>query len=164
MEIIKVNNDKLINTASEIANIVWREHYSAIVGASQIDYMLEKFQSAAAIEKQIVEENYKYYLMQDDGGTFCGYFAVVVKGDKLFLSKIYVQKESRKKGFAKKAISFLSDMAKTLNLTSLELTVNRANAQSIEAYKKMNFEIDEEINQDIGGGFFMNDYKMSLKI
>ncbi|MDR3113720.1 MAG: GNAT family N-acetyltransferase, partial [Endomicrobium sp.] len=97
-------------------------------------------------------------------GKFCGYFAFAVEEDKLFLSKIYVQKDSRKKGYAKEVFAFLTDSAASLNLSSIYLTVNRGNTRSIEAYKKMKFSIDGEINQDIGGGFFMDDYKMSLNL
>jgi ribosomal protein S18 acetylase RimI-like enzyme len=165
MEIVAVdNNQKLINIVAELADEIWREHYAGIVPAAQIDYMLENFQSAKAVLKQISEKNYKYYLMRADDGKFCGYFAFVIEEDKVFLSKIYVQKDSRKKGYAKKAFAFLKDSAISLKLSSIYLTVNRENARSIEAYKKMNFFIDGEVNQDIGCGFFMNDYKMSLKL
>jgi ribosomal protein S18 acetylase RimI-like enzyme len=164
MEMIAVNNQELINAVAKLADEIWREHYAGIVPSAQIDYMLENFQSATAVLKQIDGKNYKYYLMQEDGGRFCGYFSFAIEKDKIFLSKIYVKKDCRKKGYAKKAFSFLTDTAKNLKLSAIYLTVNRNNAPSIEAYKKMNFSIDGEINQDIGGGFFMNDYQMSLNL
>ena len=164
MEIIAVDNKELINTVARLADEIWREHYKGILEPPQIDYTLENFQSANAVSKQIGEKNYKYYLMRKDDGKFCGYFAFTIEKDKIFLSKIYVQKNCRKKGYAKKAVAFLKDEAKRLNLSSIYLTVNRANARSIEAYKKMDFSIDGEINQNIGRGFFMNDYQMSLKL
>jgi len=152
-----------IETTAQIAGEVWREHYASIISQTQIDYMLKNFQSPKAIENQINNENCRYYIMKDDDGKPAGYFAAVPGQDDIFLSKLYVKKESRAKGCAKQAVAFLADMAKDLKLSKVWLTVNRNNVLAIEAYKKMGFNIDEEINQNIGGGFFMNDYKMSLK-
>ena len=164
MQIQPVKTNEQIQTVARLANEIWRQHYDGIVPAAQIDYMLANLQSAGAIERQIKDKNYNYYLMRDDCGYFRGYFAFIIEKDKIFLSKLYVQKDSRKKGYAKKALAFMADTAKNLKLSSIYLTVARENVQSIEAYKKMNFSITETINIDIGGGFFMNDYKMSLKV
>jgi ribosomal protein S18 acetylase RimI-like enzyme len=40
------------------------------------------------------------------------------------------------------------------------LYVNKKNNKAIRAYKKSGFVINESICKDIGGGFFMDDYKM----
>ncbi|MDR1941878.1 MAG: GNAT family N-acetyltransferase [Endomicrobium sp.] len=164
MQIIKVDDDKLIKAAVQIADEVWRQHYKDIVPCAQIDYMLSNFQSFDAVSKQISEKNYEYYLMMSQDGVFEGYFAALEQDGKLFLSKIYIKKESRKKGYARKSLAFLKEIAKSRNLSQIYLTVNRANSGSIEAYKKLGFCLDGEINQDIGCGFFMNDYQMSLKV
>ena len=44
------------------------------------------------------------------------------------------------------------------------LTVNKNNSGSIEAYKRMGFNIIDKIITDIGAGFVMDDYKMQLKL
>ena len=164
MQIQLVKTNEQIQTVARLADEIWRQHYDGIVSAAQIDYMLATLQSADAISRQIKDKNYQYYLMQDDCGYFRGYFAFIIEKDGIFLSKIYVQKDSRKKGYAKKAIAFLAGIAKDLKLSSIYLAVAKENVESIEAYKKMNFIIEGNIDIDIGGGFFMNDYKMFLKI
>jgi ribosomal protein S18 acetylase RimI-like enzyme len=164
MEIIPVNSQELIDSTEKIAFEIWREHYAPIISSGQIEYMLEKFQSAEIIGQQISEQNYKYFLMKDSGGDFEGYFAVVAQNEDVFLSKIYVRKSCRGKGFGKKSVLYIKDFAAKAGLKSITLTVNRNNTDSIEAYKKMGFRISGEINQDIGKGFYMNDYKMVLDI
>ena len=48
------------------------------------------------------------------------------------------------------------------NLQSLVLTVNKHNQTAIDAYHKYGFEITRDSIVDIGGGFIMNDYLMTL--
>jgi len=164
MEIIPVLNKNQIETAAKIADEIWREHYITIISAEQIDYMLKNFQSAKAIEKQISEQNYMYFLAKGSKDHFDGYFAVVPEKEELLLSKLYIRKESRGRGYARQIVDFIRNLARSMNLKKITLTVNRNNAGSIKAYEKIGFKITGEVNLDIGGGFFMNDYKMSLEV
>ncbi|MDR1952500.1 MAG: GNAT family N-acetyltransferase [Elusimicrobiota bacterium] len=164
MEIVKVNSKELIETVVEIAGEIWRRHYSSIISIEQIEYMLEKFQSFDAVSNQIKNENYQYFLMRNDENSYEGFFAVSVKDKELFLSKIYIKERSRKKGYAKQSVEFIKNMAAKLNLSRIALTVNRANLNSIEAYKKMGFVVEERIDAYIGNGYEMNDYKMAMEI
>ena len=50
-----VTSSREVARVVELADIVWREHYIPIIGRAQVDYMLEHFQSASAIEKQIAK-------------------------------------------------------------------------------------------------------------
>ena len=172
MEIIRVIDKHLIETVSKLADIIWREHYKSIISQGQIDYMLANLQSVAAIEDQISNQNYEYYLVQPDNvqsdnvrpdsGQYVGYFAVVPKGGNLFLSKIYILKEERRKGFSRASVEFIKKRARELNLPKITLMVARNNESSIEAYLKIGFKITGNIDADIGNGYFMNDYMMEI--
>ncbi|MCL1972894.1 MAG: GNAT family N-acetyltransferase [Endomicrobia bacterium] len=164
MEIVSVDKKELIEITSKLAFEIWREHYASIITSEQIEYMLEKFQSAEAIAGQISENNHKYFLIKADSGEIEGYFAVVFLKEDAFLSKFYIRKNSRGKGYGKASLSFIKKIAENNNSEYIWLTVNKNNLNSIEAYKKMGFYIDSEIKQDIGNGFVMDDYKMVLKI
>ena len=165
VEIIAVKNDKdLIESVSKLADEVWREHYKNIISQGQIDYMLAKLQSVEAIEEQISSQNYEYYLIRPDGGQYAGYFAIVSKDGGLFLSKIYILKEERRKGFSRISVDFIKKRARELSLPEITLMVARNNKSSIEAYLKIGFAITGNIDADIGNGYFMNDYNMVLKI
>lgn len=50
-----------MQTVSQLAGEIWREHYMSIIGATQIEYMLARFRTAEAIAGQI-NAGYRYYL------------------------------------------------------------------------------------------------------
>jgi hypothetical protein len=60
-EIVRVKSDEALGRVAELARETWMRHYTPIIGAAQVEYMLEKFQSAPAIAKQIAE-GFEYYL------------------------------------------------------------------------------------------------------
>lgn len=145
---------------AELAAIIWREHYTPIIGSEQVEYMLEKFQSVPAMAKQI-SEGVSYYCIVLDG-DLVGYLSFYLKEDALFLSKIYVSSQLRGQGIGRQAMQFIIEQAQLQGLTKVQLTVNKYNSGSIAAYQKMGFVTVEELVMDIGGGFVMDDYLMQL--
>lgn len=152
MKLIKVSDIKLLaNLASEI----WHEYWPCILSNEQIDYMVEKFQSEKAIQKQIEDEKYTYYFLMQNN-EIIGYTGVSDKGDYLFLSKLYIKKDFRHKGYGKLAF----DEIRKLGFNRIKLTVNKNNKNTIDAYLKYGFKIIDEDVTDIGNGFVMDDYIM----
>ena len=60
--------------------------------------MVERYQSVQAITEQL-EQGYHYLLALEDGQPcgFCGYHR---ETDRMFLSKIYIRKDFRRRGIA----------------------------------------------------------------
>jgi ribosomal protein S18 acetylase RimI-like enzyme len=159
----RAEENKDIIALSELAKVIWKEHYSAILIPAQIDYMLENFQSPEAIKNQINNEGYEYFFITKDDKTI-GYTAILKKDHKLFISKLYILKEERSKGYGRRTFSILEKMARDEEYSSLWLTVNRYNEASINAYKKNGFDIIRSQVTDIEGGFVMDDYVMEKVI
>ncbi|MNQ75341.1 putative acetyltransferase [compost metagenome] len=67
--------------------------------------------------------------------------------------------ETQGKGIGKKVIDEIAELALDNNSTSLILNVNRFNT-ALGFYKKIGFEIVDEVNIDIGKGYLMEDYVM----
>lgn len=164
MKIIEVNGPRLIIEVEALAKIIWREHYTPIIGAKQVDYMLEQMQSRAAISQQIELEGYHYFLLNDTDGQRVGYFGLVPKAPELFLSKLYVIASERRKGFGKHAIKFVESLARARGFSKVFLIVNKHNTGSIAAYKKLGFVITGSVVTDVGEGFFMDDYRMEKAV
>ncbi len=149
---------KLVKTTNEIkiverlANIIWREAYKNLLSIDQIEYMLKEFQSETTIKEQI-KDNHQYYLIYNNDEEI-GFFSYVIT-DHIYLSKIYILKEYRKQGYAKKVIKFLKE--KRLNI---KLRVNKENIIAVNSYKRLGFIITGKLKTDIGGGFYMDDYLM----
>jgi GNAT superfamily N-acetyltransferase len=156
----QVVSDHDIETVAELAREIWLEHYVPIVGRAQIDYMLDRFQSAPAIHEQI-NGTYDYYLLMYDRVP-AGYIAILPDREtgRMMLSKIYVHKNCRGKGLGKAAVAFVAALCRKEGFNMLWLTVNKHNSRSIAWYEHMGFENTGPIIQDIGGGFVMDDYKM----
>jgi ribosomal protein S18 acetylase RimI-like enzyme len=151
-----------MQTAAALAQAIWHEHYTPIIGSAQVSYMLETFQTAEAMMRQLAE-GYRYYLLAD-GGEALGYMAVQPRGGALFLSKLYVKASHRGRGHAKAAVAFLAALAAETGVQKIELTVNKNNTPALNAYAKLGFVISGEAVQAIGGGFVMDDYTMAKRL
>jgi len=165
--------DRDAQVVGKLAEQIWTEYYTPIIGAAQVEYMLEHFQSAAAVTRQITSEGYQYWLAEecDEGpesgaGTrpigYCGAFAD--KDRVLFLSKLYVLDTCRGQGVARRFLEVLERWGAEKGLDRIQLTVAKPNTASIAAYEKLGFATVGEINTDIGSGFFMDDYVMERRI
>lgn len=158
----EVTSEKHLRKVEELANIIWQEHYTPIIGKEQVSYMLEKFQSVETMKKQI-DLGYRYFLINDPEISL-GYLSFEKREERLFLSKIYVLQDYRGRGIGKLAMKFVMDMARSLDCQTVSLTVNKYNHNAIKAYERVGFVNIKAIVQDIGGGFVMDDYLMELAL
>ncbi len=160
---------KLMKTEDEIkalvslADEIWHEAFSSLLSQSQIEYMLDKFLSVNAI-KDSLKTGYEYYFLCDKDNVL-GFTAICPKSDNtLFLSKLYIKKEYRGKGYLRDSFDFIKNCAKNKGLKSIWLTVNKHNDRAIAAYRKMGMDIIRSEITDIGNGFSMDDYVFSLSV
>lgn len=157
---IKLNE---IKDFAELTSEIWHEYWTCILSDEQIDYMVDKFQSENAITNQINNENYTYfYIMYDNQKT--GYIGLSNKHDYLFLSKLYLKKDYRHKGLGKKAFDFIKQFAENNGYNKIQLTVNKYNENTINAYNKWGFKTIDSVVTDIGNGFVMDDFIMEYVI
>jgi len=133
----EVKSDSDLLLIESMANTIWHEHYTPIIGHEQVVYMLDKFQSVNTMKAQI-DAGYHYFTINKDDKSI-GYLSFNKRNKELFLSKIYVLKELRGKGIGKKAMTFVLDMAKALGCMKVSLTVNKFNPNSIRAYESIGF-------------------------
>lgn len=141
-----------------LADIIWREYYIPMVGKPQIDYMLEKYQSAEAIKNQ-VNCGIEYFLITLHEVPV-SYIAIKKEEKFLFLSKIYVLETYRGKKIGKTAMKFIEEKAENYNFKSIKLHVNINNAKAINAYNKLGFATVGAVKAAIGEGFFTDDFIM----
>jgi len=164
LEFVKVKTESDIETVAALAKEIWQEYYTPILGEAQVKYMVSNFQSAAAIKKNCGEGyHYRYYLLKA-ADEYAGYLAFTIENGTLFISKVYIKNEFRGKGFFSAVIDFLKQFCTDYDLYKLWLTVNKNNTNSIAAYEHVGFKIDRAQVTDIGEGFVMDDYVMSLLV
>ena len=69
------NTDEQIKDIAALAEIIWNQHFTPIIGKEQVDYMVEKFQSFHAIKNQITKDGYEYFQIFCDN-TLAGYTGI----------------------------------------------------------------------------------------
>lgn len=160
----RVQSQEEIEQLAQLASTIWKEYYTGIISEEQIDYMVEKFQSPAAIKSQIEEQGYEYYLLKPDG-EYVGYIGIkATAAESLFLSKFYISKEYRGRGYGSKVMEFLYKLCQERDIKKIWLTVNRYNENSIMVYERKGFYKLRTQISDIGNGFVMDDYVMEKEI
>jgi ribosomal protein S18 acetylase RimI-like enzyme len=162
LRIIPVANEELVLSLSAVADDIWRQHYTPIIGEAQVDYMLEKFLSPEALVEQI-NAGYEYFLFSYDY-TFAGFAGIHEEDNKLFLSKLYVHEDFRGKGIGSYMFQKFIEICKLRNLKTIWLTCNRNNTESLAVYEHLGFKKVREEVADIGNGFVMDDYIMEYEI
>lgn len=152
---LSVENENGISEMSKMATEIVREHFDPLIGKEQNDFMLGMFQTEQAIKEQL-ENGYKYFFVCENNRNI-GFLAFYPKGNSLYLSKFYLYKSERGKGYAHKMMEFVIYNAKELNLTGVELNVNKQNSACC-AYERLGFKIIRSEKNSIGNGFYMDDY------
>lgn len=155
-------NDE-IQELAKLAKEIWNSYFPSIISQAQIDYMVEKYQSLPALTRAMNQEGYTYFLGYEDK-KLVGYCGVKDEKKRLFLSKLYVHKSSRGKGYSSLLLNKAVDFAKKKNLTSIYLTCNKQNTNSLHIYEHKHFSIIDDRKTDIGKGFIMDDYVLELTI
>ncbi len=90
LQIKKAETENQIHEIADLAAVIWKEHFTPIIGEEQVAYMVEKFQSFPALSQQI-RDGYEYYQFSDSN-EFCGYCGIHPEDGRLFLSKLYIKK------------------------------------------------------------------------
>ena len=161
IEILLPGDDKEISEMSKMATAILRDYYDPIIGKAQNDYMLGLFQSEDAIRDQL-SHGYRYYFVREND-TNLGFFAFYPREDVLYLSKLYLYKEQRGKGYSRQILEMLKAQAKELDLNRIELNVNKNNPTKY-IYERLGFTVAREEKNDIGNGFYMDDYVYVLEL
>lgn len=156
-----IGDEAGIAEMSAMATEILKDYYDGIIGAEQNDYMLRLFQTPEAVREQL-SHGYRYYFAAEEGRNL-GFFAFYPKETCLYLSKLYLYKTERGKGYANSILRFLSEEARRNGLHAIELNVNKYNP-TVKIYEKLGFRRIRDEKNDIGSGYYMDDYVYSLRV
>ncbi|WP_109300005.1 GNAT family N-acetyltransferase [Aquimarina sp. AU474] len=159
IEIKKANNSTEFKIIEALANKILHEVYDPIIPAEHTDYFITEFQTENAIENQIKNENFSYFLLNFDTKNV-GYLGIQKLDKKLILSKLYILESFRGLKIGKKALEYVNAFATDNGIDKIELIVNRQNQNTIDIYLKNGFKIVESIVNSFPNGHSVEDYKM----
>lgn len=161
-EQVTAENVPQITALSALATAIVREHFDPIIGKAQNDYMLQKFQTVEAIGQQLAQ-GYQYYVVHNKQCHAVGFLAFYPRQRDLYLSKFYLQKDERGQGYARAMLQFVIEQAALAGKDKIVLNVNRNNPV-VPVYEHLGFVKTGEEKNDIGSGFFMDDFVFTYTI
>ena len=158
----ELNSDELF-IIEDLAKVIWPVSFKEMISEQQIDYMLNWMYKPQKLKEN--HTNGHHFLIYTEGDEALGFVSYEIKENKstIRIHKLYVHHESQKKGIGKRLLEHVKKIGLNEKMTHLDLFVNRTNP-AVGFYKLKGFYIDQEIDLDIGNGYFMNDYLMKKKI
>lgn len=161
MIVVENNTDPNFTNIKAIANEVWPKTYGSILSAAQLSYMMEMMYSVEALQLQANEKQHHFILAQENNVPvgFASYEFDCDQTKKTKIHKIYVLSTQQGKGIGNILLNYITNKSKAKKNTAVFLNVNKYNLAQY-FYKKLGFEIVEEVVIDIGQGYVMDDYIM----
>jgi len=150
---------------AELAGEIWRQHYPGIITSEQIEYMLARGYSRAALRRFVSEAGAGLALAYV--GERLAAFAAYHRGERageIKLDKLYVHHDYHGRGVGSRLIAHVELAARAQQRTTLLLNVNKNNVSAIAAYERNGFAVRESVVVDIGAGFVMDDYVMAKQL
>lgn len=146
----------------QLANAIWPTAYKEILSSAQLKYMLDLIYSESSLRKQF-EAGHNFLLAEENEVPIAFADYGILKDGIYKLHKIYALPQQQGKGIGKLLINHVIQKIKKENATALLLNVNRNN-KAKQFYEHLGFKVISEEDIDIGEGYFMNDYIMSLDL
>lgn len=149
----------------DLAHAIWPSTYGDILSPHQLKYMLDKIYSLSSLQNQLLNLHHNFILVFDENIPvgFASFSPTEDNSSVYHLHKIYILPTQQGTGTGKMVLDYVVNSAKEMGATSLTLNVNRYN-KARYFYEKKGFTIAQEVDIDIGKGFFMNDFIMELKL
>ena len=149
----------------ELAETIWPKCYKDILSPEQIRYMLDMMYSEDAIADDVSEKTRYRFIMDDtEIAGFLAWGPLIPDPPVAKLHKLYLLPEKQGQGVGSRAMELVKQQIKEAGYAYLRLNVNRQNGKAIKSYQKNGFETIQTVNNDIGNGFFMNDYVMETEL
>ncbi len=166
MQEIKEVSLESIPVIQQLSKEIWNKVYPSIISQEQIDYMLNLIYDEKSLHHQITEQKH-HFIIINLSKIPVGFASYSVKSTDqptvIRLNKLYLQPEHHGKALGKAMLENIVIKARILGGQSLELNVNKYNP-AISFYERQGFKINAEEVIDIGKGYVMDDYIMTLSI
>ena len=155
IDIVKAEKEE-IKQLSILATSILRELYDPMLGKEQNDYILNKYQTEKAFAEQF-DRGYNYYWAKYEGKNvgMLGFYPIE---NKMYLSKLYLDKQYRGKKIGRKMFDFLVNFTRDKGLKSIFLKVIKKNENTIKIYEHLGFVKIREERSNIGQGYFLDEF------
>ena len=160
---LTLDTPESLRIVRDIAAEVWPKTFAPILPPEQIPYMMNMMYAPEVMEREL-REGYRFAALVVDGVP-SGYISwSPYRGDTAKLHKVYLLTSCHGKGFGRMMLDYASDVCRAAGFKTLRLNVNKHNERAIAVYRKNGFETVESVKNDIGGGFYMDDFVMEKRL
>ncbi len=165
IDFVELKTADELKIVRDIAADIWPKTFRSILSAEQILYMMKMMYSPEVMEKELAA-GFHFEAVRSEG-RFIGYLSCspcAEKSGTLKLHKVYLLEEFHGKGIGTQMLIHAEEQARRLGFRTLRLNVNKHNERAKRAYLRNGFRTVESVKNDIGGGFFMDDFVMEKEL
>ncbi len=150
----------------DLATRIWRQAYTGMIPAAQIDYMLGNRFADEALERVIHDPDRWLEILRVAGTPvgYCGGEVVAAEPDTLKLGQLYLLDAFRGRGLGRFMLERVEERARLLGKGTIFLQVHKRNTAAQAFYRAAGFTLRGPAVFDIGGGFFMDDYLLEKRL
>ncbi|HAS44406.1 MAG TPA: N-acetyltransferase [Microscillaceae bacterium] len=146
-------------TIEQLAREIFPAVYSPLMDPAHVTFFINRFQTSKAIAQQIATDHYHYYLLCLEQ-QITGYLGVQLRKNVLHLSKLYILEAYRGNKIGKTALQFTDELAHKNGCSTIDLYVNKHNADTIQIYQKAGYIIQDLVAHTYDNGHTEEDYHM----
>ena len=154
-----------LQVVRDIAAEVWPKTFAPILPPEQIPYMMNMMYAPEVMERELAE-GYRFAALLVDGAPsgYVSWSPYPPAPGTAKLHKVYLLTACHGRGFGRLMLDYVTGVCREAGYLRLRLNVNKHNERAISVYLRNGFEVVESVKNDIGGGFFMDDYVMEKRL
>jgi len=153
---VRYRNEVSLMRLSELAIPLIEQYYKPIVPKKNLQGIIYFF-CEKALAKEIKEKRYDYYFISFED-RYIGFIEMHKKDDSLWVSQLHLKPEKRNKGFGKKIIDLLKEIAKKQNLKKLRIGIPNDKEDVNKIFIKLGFYPTKEIARYVGDSHFVYEH------
>ena len=148
------------------AGVVWHAAYDQLLPSGKVEHMLTSRLQSGVFETYLGATDRWFDLALDESSAVVGYTSCreVPATSVLVLEQLYVHPDRWGAGIADSLLAAVHQHGAECGATEIELRVNKGNARAQGFYRKRGFTVIDEVLDDIGGGYVMDDFVMRAPI
>ncbi len=154
---IRARDDISQTRLKELAAPLLDEFFTPLIPRKNIDAMI-RFLDEEVIAKEIKDKRYEYYFISFES-KYIGFIEMKKRVDVLNISRFFLKKEFRQKGFGKRIIEELvKPEAQRQNLKKIRICIDNDALLTIKIFEKLGFRPIREIARYIGDKKFIYEH------
>ncbi len=142
---------------------LWHGVYDPMITWEEAEYIF-RIWTEPDIIRESMSAGYEYgYIFHE--GERIGLYSFHVQDDgRFYINKIYLEEMFRGKGLGNKALQKMIDLARSSGCSKAYLNVYYDNEKAFKAYIRAGFTDYYRDKEDIGNGYYRDDYIMSMDL